>query len=89
MAALSCEKCLKPPELGMSLLLCRSVGTPCSQFTFDFSHNYSIAITVLLFISTEGALRLPTTSDNHPIQPIQPVRHIALNELNRPKIDLS
>ena len=35
MAALSCEKCLKPPELGMSLLLCRSVGTPYSQFTFE------------------------------------------------------
>ena len=25
------------------------------------------------FIGTEGALRLPTTYDNHPIQPIQPI----------------
>ena len=73
MAALSCEKCLKPPELGMSLLLCRSVGTPCSPLSFDFSHNYSIAITVLLFISTEGALRLPTTYDNHPSDQPNPI----------------
>ena len=42
-------------------------------------------------ISTEGALRLPTTYDKHPIQPnsIQHVWHIALNELNRPMIGLS
>ena len=42
-------------------------------------------------ISTEGALILPTTYDNHPIQshPIPSVRHIPLNELNWPKIDLS
>ena len=42
-------------------------------------------------ICTEGALWLPTTYDNHPIQqcPSDPVWHIALNELNRPKIDLS
>ena len=48
---------------------------------------------LICLISTEGALRLPTTYDNHePIQPIpslSSVRHIALNELNRPKIDLS
>ena len=37
-------------------------------------------------ISTKGALRLPTTYDNHPS--IHPIRHIALNELNRPKIDV-
>ena len=47
----------------------------------------------IYLISTEGALRLPTTYDNHPSHPIHPirpfVRHIALNELNRPKIDLS
>ena len=38
------------------------------------------------FISTEGAPRLPTTYDNHPIHPsLRPsVWHIALNELNRP-----
>ena len=42
-----------------------------------------------IFINTEGALRLPTTYD-HPIQPIpsHPVWYKALNELNRPKIDL-
>ena len=46
----------------------------------------------ILFIRTEGALTLHTTYDNHPLQPIQPipsVRYIALNELNRPKIDMS
>ena len=37
-------------------------------------------------ISTEGALRITMTFDNHPIPS---VRHIALNELNRPNIDLS
>ena len=45
-------------------------------------------------IGTEGALRLPTTYvminiPSHPNDPIQPVRHIALNELKRPKIDLN
>ena len=34
-------------------------------------------------LSTEGAVRRPMTYDNHPI------RHIALNKLKRPKIDLS
>ena len=43
--------------------------------------NYSIVI------STEGALRRHMTYDNHPYHPS--VHHIALNELNRPKIDLS
>ena len=44
---------------------------------------------VISLIRTEGALRLPTTYNNksHPIRPS--VGHIALNELNRPKIDLS
>ena len=41
-------------------------------------------------ISTKGALRRPMTSDNHPYHPSHPsVHHIALIELNRPKIDLS
>ena len=31
----------------------------------------------------EGALKIPMAYDNHPI------RHIALNELNRPKIELN
>ena len=38
-------------------------------------------------VSTEVALKLPTTYANHPTHPS--VQHIALNELNRPKIDLS
>ena len=40
-------------------------------------------------ISIEGALRRPLIYDNqsHPIY--LSIRHIALNELNRPKIDLS
>ena len=41
-----------------------------------------------ILISTGGAHRRPMTYDNHPI-PSHPIRHIALNELNRPKIDLS
>ena len=41
------------------------------------------------FICTEGALRRPMTYDNHPIPSIHLIRHITLNELNRPKIDLS
>ena len=46
---------------------------------------------IIIIYCTEGALKLPTTYDNNPIQPnpIPSVRHIALNELNRPKIDLS
>ena len=44
---------------------------------------------VRTIISTEGALRLPTTYDNHPICLSHPVLQIALNELNRPKIDLN
>ena len=48
----------------------------------------TVTIIIILIISTEGALRLPTTHENNPTQP-HPVRHIALNELKRPKIDLS
>ena len=40
---------------------------------------------LLTFIRTEGALRKSMTYDNHPS--IHP--HVALNELNRPWIDLS
>ena len=32
---------------------------------------------------------LTMTYDNHPIRPSNPVRHTVLNELNRPKTDLS
>ena len=46
--------------------------------------------------STEGAPRLPTTYDNHPyptssnsIHPSRTIRRIALNEQNKPWIDLS
>ena len=54
-----------------------------------------IVITIIInknLISTEGALRLPTNYDNHPIPSHSShptVQHIALNHLNRPKIDLS
>ena len=48
-----------------------------------------IIIININFISTESALRLPTTYDNHPIPSHPTVQHIALNHLNRPKIDLS
>ena len=44
-----------------------------------------------IFISIEGAQshRIHKTYDNHSSHPsIPPVRHIALNELDRPKIDL-
>ena len=38
-------------------------------------------------ISTEGAFRRPMNYEQY--HPSHPVHHIALNELNRPKIDLS
>ena len=40
------------------------------------------------FICTECALRRPMTYDNQS-HPSHPIRHRALNELNRPNIDLS
>ena len=47
-----------------------------------------IIIIIITIISTESALKRPMTYDNQS-HPSHPVRHIALNELNRPKIDLS
>ena len=41
-------------------LLCEQVATSIHEVSF--------------FIRTEGALRLPTTYDNHPIQPIPSIR---------------
>ena len=43
------------------------------------------------FISTEGALTLPTAYDNHPSQshPTYPIPQSLFNHLNRPWIDLS
>ena len=46
----------------------------------------------IYLISTEGALRLPTTYDNQPTQQTQPnpIRPTySSDELNRPKIDVS
>ena len=46
-----------------------------------------ILILIIIIFSTEGAFRLPTTYDKHPsnqTHPIQSVRHMALNQLNRP-----
>ena len=47
-----------------------------------------IVFVLYCFISTEGVLRRPTTNDNQS-HPSHPGRHIALNELNTHKIDLS
>ena len=52
---------------------------------------YSFFIIILFsIISTEGALIIPMTYDNHPIPSIHPVHpQSLLNHLNRPWIDLS
>ena len=78
----------------VSSFLCFAIlhCSQCLPFTLDcFQQHYLQRNPSFPFriISTEGALRLPTTSDNHPILPIPFVQHIALNQLNRPKIDLS
>ena len=54
----------------------------CNQYISPFS---------LSVISTEGALRLPMTYDNHPPRshPTHPIPQSLLNHLNRPWIDLS
>ena len=61
---------------------CTVSGWPPPYYLFLSYHLTSI------IISTEGALRRPMTFDKHPFLS-HPIRHIALNELNRPKIDLS
>ena len=48
-------------------LLCEQVATSIHEVSF--------------FIRTEGALRLPTTYDNHPIQPTHPIQQ---SDLSRP-----
>ena len=59
-----------------------------SVFSLFFFFFRKLPMSVYI-INTEGALRRPMTYDNqsHPIH--LPIRHIARNELNRPKIDLS
>ena len=63
-----------------------------SGTTKDKVLSQSSANIQTFLINTDGALRPPTTYDIHAIHPTLPipsVRHIALNHLNRPWIDLS
>ena len=58
----------------------------CVTFSVGQKDNNTKKIYICWLISTKCPLRKPITYENHPIPS---VRHMALNELNRPKIDLS
>ena len=71
--------CYCATMIGLALSLCFSLF-------FFFFRKLPMSVYI---INTEGALRRPMTYDNQSHAIHLPIRHIARNELNRPKIDLS
>ena len=67
-----------------------NAGSSLTRSACHFHINISLALLVLWkLLLAPKVLWRPMTYDNHPSVPSHPVRHIALIELNSPKIDQS
>ena len=69
------------------ILSCKGLSGMCAIIRY-----HDVALSTTRVISTEGALRLSMTYDNHPIPSIHPSHPSVtkpLNHQNRPQIDLS